>query len=56
MGLMGLLQNVDLRHSEEQSDEESPREKILRSAQNDGKRPFRNSPLIGKEKVSKNFC
>ena len=53
---MGLLQNVDLRHSEEQSDEESPREKILRSAQNDGKRPFRNSPLIGKEKVSKNFC
>ena len=49
---MGLLQNVDLRHSEERSDEESRREEILRFAQNDGKRPFRNSPIMSGKGVT----
>ncbi|HLD69156.1 MAG TPA: DegT/DnrJ/EryC1/StrS family aminotransferase [Candidatus Omnitrophota bacterium] len=34
-----LLQNIDSRHSEKQSDEESNPEEILRSAQNDRKTP-----------------
>ena len=40
------MQNADLRHSEERSDEESPREKILRFSQNDRKALFRNSPFV----------
>ena len=43
---IALLQNADLRHSEEWNDEESRREEILRSAQNDRKMLFRNSPLM----------
>ena len=44
--MRALLRNVNLRHSEEWNDEESRREEILRSAQNDGKMLFRNSPQM----------
>ncbi len=43
---MGLLKNNHLRHSEERSDEESRRSEILRFAQNDEIRSFRNSPKV----------
>ena len=45
---MGLLQNTDLRHSEERSDEESYSIEILRRSapQNDEKESFRNNPII----------